>query len=164
MAGFHLNDSRDISGPSPIVDAMTTRAMATRWFTEIWNHRNPGVIHELMDPECLAHTEGGMVVGPNAFNEQMYQAFTMAFPDMKLTLNQVIVEGDDAVARWTVTGTHAGPLAGIAATEKKVEFSGMTWLRFRNGKVVEGADAWNAHALAALLTTGRESASVKLSP
>lgn len=141
---------------------MTTKELATRWFTGIWNDRDPGVIHELMAPGCLGHTEGGTLVGPDAFVTHMYEAFTAAFPDMQLTLHQVIADGDDAVGRWTVTGTHTGPLAGIEPTGRKIQFSGMTWLRFRDGKLIEGADGWNAHALAALLTTGAEAASVKL--
>jgi predicted ester cyclase len=141
---------------------MTTKELATRWFTGIWNDRDPGVIHELMDPQCQGHTEGGTVFGPDAFEEQMYVPFIAAFPDMRLTLHQVIADGDDAVGRWTVIGTHTGPMGAIAPTGRKVQFSGMTWLRFRDGKLVEGADGWNAHALASLLTCGAEAASVKL--
>jgi len=141
---------------------MTTKELATRWFKEIWNGRNPGVIHEMMDPECLGHTEGGTLVGPDAFVTHMYEAFMGAFPDMRLELHQVIADGDDAVGRWTVRATHTGPLAGIEPTGRRIQFSGMTWLRFRDGKLIEGADGWNAHALASLLTTGAEAASVKM--
>ena len=140
---------------------MTPKELATRWFTEIWNGRNPGVIHELMHPECLGHTEAGTLVGPDAFVTHMYEAFTAAFPDIQLELHQVVAEGEDTVGRWTVRGTHTGELGGMPPTGRKIQFSGMTWLKFRDGKLIEGADSWNANALACLLANGTESASVK---
>jgi predicted ester cyclase len=140
---------------------MTTKDLTLRWFDEIWNRKNPEVIRELMDTEGVGCTEGGEVVGPEAFVEQMFVPLHEAFPDLRLTLHGVIVEGEESVVRWTAAATQAGPLLGIAATGKKVTFSGMTWLRFRDGKVVEGWDRWNLHGLLALLTTGGEAATVK---
>jgi steroid delta-isomerase-like uncharacterized protein len=140
---------------------MTTKDLALRWFDEIWSRKNPGAIHEMMAPEGVGCTEGGVVIGPEAFVEEMFKPLNAAFPDLHLTLHGVIAEGDDAVVRWTAVATHAGPLGGIPATGKKVTFSGMTWLRFRDGKVIEGADRWNLHGLLGLLTTGAEAATVK---
>ena len=68
------------------VRVMTPKELATRWFTEIWNGRNPGVIHELMHPECLGHTEAGTLVGPDAFVTHMYEAFTAALQRRGLSL------------------------------------------------------------------------------
>lgn len=140
---------------------MTTKDLALRWFEEIWNRKNAAVIHEMLDAAGIGCTEGGTVVGPEAFVAEMFEPLNAAFPDLQLTLHGIVADGDDAVARWTATATHAGPLGPIPATGKKVRFSGMTWLRFRDGKVVEGADRWNQHGLLALLSTGAETATVK---
>jgi len=65
-----------------------------------------------------------------------------AFPDMKLSLDDVITEGDKVVARWTMTGTHNGQstdtvLGRVAPTKKPVRVTGITILRMQDGKIVE---------------------------
>ncbi|MFN0129087.1 MAG: ester cyclase [Verrucomicrobiales bacterium] len=94
--------------------------------------------------------------------ERLYLPFTAAFPDLRVTVQGIVAEGDDAVVRWSVTGTHAGPFGPVAASGRSVTFQGMTWLRFRDGKICEGCDRWNLHALLELSATGTESATVKL--
>lgn len=141
---------------------MTTKDLAHRWFTGIWNERNQAVIHELMHPEIVGCTEGGLVTGPEDYIERLYLPFTSAFPDLRVTVQGIVAEGDDAVVRWSATGTHAGPFGSIAASGRSVTFRGMTWLRFHHGKILEGCDRWNLNALMELLATGTESATVKL--
>jgi predicted ester cyclase len=63
--------------------------------------------------------------------------FFDAFPDAHATLDDVIVEGDKAVIRYTFTGTHKGELMGIPATNKKVKLSVIEIDRFAGGKIVE---------------------------
>ena len=52
----------------------------------------------------------------------------------------MVAEGDIVAARWSGTGTHRGDGLGIPATHISVKFSGMTFARIQNGKLVEG---WN---------------------
>jgi steroid delta-isomerase-like uncharacterized protein len=67
--------------------------------------------------------------------------FRAAFPDLHLTNNDLIAEGDKVVQRWTMTGTHKGEFMGIAPTGKKFTTTGISIVRIANGKIVE---AWNA--------------------
>jgi predicted ester cyclase len=66
------------------------------------------------------------------------------------------------VVRWTARTTHSAELAGIPASCKKVQFSGMTWLRFKDGRIIEGWDRWNLNALLGLLASGTTTATAKL--
>jgi steroid delta-isomerase-like uncharacterized protein len=62
-----------------------------------------------------------------------------AFPDMEITIEDQIAEGNRLATRWTSTMTHTGELGGVAATGKRVTIGGITLERFKDGKVVE---AW----------------------
>jgi steroid delta-isomerase-like uncharacterized protein len=59
------------------------------------------------------------------------------FPDLHIEFEQMIAEGDLVAARWTATGTHSGPLAGVPATGAAVRWSGTDMYRLADGKVVE---------------------------
>jgi hypothetical protein len=62
-----------------------------------------------------------------------------AFPDSHITINDIIVEGNKAVVRLTVTCTHKGELMGVPATNKKLTMSVIEIDSFAGGKIVE---AW----------------------
>ena len=115
-------------------------ALVTRWFDEVWCKGHESTIDELMDTSCLVHGLGEAMRGPEAF-KLFHRAYRNAFPDMKVTVEQTVSEGDLVAARWSGVGTHRGDGLGFEATNKPVRFSGMTIARFKNGKLVEG---WNS--------------------
>jgi steroid delta-isomerase-like uncharacterized protein len=121
------------------------RTLALRWFEEVWNQRRPEVIHEMMALDCQAHLEGRELTGPAEF-EQVYHEMLAAFPDMYVTVEEVVVERDNAVARWRCQATHQGGDL-IPGGGRPVVYSGITWFKFREGKIVEGWDRWNQAGL-----------------
>lgn len=124
----------------------THRALARRWFEEVWNKRNPDTVDTLMTPDAMAHTEGGDLTGPAAF--KVARALLLgAFPDLEVTVEDVVVEGPHAVVRWSAGGTHRGDQFGFPASGREVRFRGMTWMRFERERIVEGWDAWNLGAV-----------------
>ena len=60
-----------------------------------------------------------------------------AFPDIHLTLDDIVAEGDKVAIRNTVSGTHKGPVVGIAATGKGATWTGMSFYRLVAGKITE---------------------------
>ena len=66
------------------------------------------------------------------------------FPDIHITIEDEIAEGDKVLSRWTLRGTHKGEFAGTAPTGKHVTVTAMTLFRFEAGKIVEGWDYWDA--------------------
>jgi steroid delta-isomerase-like uncharacterized protein len=116
--------------------------LARRWFEEIWNQRRTETIYELLAPNGIGHLETGDIVGPEQFH-QVYQEFVTAFPDIALTIEEVVSEGESVVVRWKAAGTHKGIGFGLKASEKRAAFRGMTWMHIRDGKIVEGWDSWN---------------------
>jgi len=128
------------------------KALATRWFEEVWNQRRTETVHELFSPEGIGHMEGMEIKGPEPFL-QLHAAFIQAFPDLKLEVEDVIAEGNSATIRWFARGTHHGDGLGVEPTGKATAFRGMTWLRFENDILVEGWDCWNQGALMQNLST-----------
>jgi predicted ester cyclase len=87
-------------------------------------------------------------IAPELFARVAEQAKSIrtAFPDLKMTVEDVISEGDRVVTRWTASGTHSGegtlPQFGeVKPTGKKVTIHGITINRVRGGKIVE---TWGA--------------------
>jgi steroid delta-isomerase-like uncharacterized protein len=115
-------------------------AIARRWFEEVWNQRRVETIRELLTPESFCHSEGGMLKGHDPFVDLVHSPFLTAFPDIRLSVEDTVSEGDRVVIRWRAEGTHAGAGLGLEPTHRRVSFHGMTWMRFSNGKILEGMD------------------------
>ena len=126
--------------------AHDARALATRWFDEIWNQRREATVDELMAADAVGHMEGVEVRGRDDFKTAR-AALLGAFPDLKIVVEDVVADGDNAIVRWSVAASHKGDHLGFPASHRRVSFRGLTWLRFREGKIVEGWDAWNQGAL-----------------
>ncbi len=122
------------------------KAQSLRWFEQVWNQRNADTIFAMLGPDAVGHLEHGDLVGPEAF-AQVHQAILAAFPDLHVTVEGAVAEGDDVVVHWSATATHRGEFFGVAPTGKQVRFRGMTWHRYREGRLVEGWDSWNLGGL-----------------
>lgn len=66
--------------------------------------------------------------------------FHSIFPDVRVRVEQVVVEGDMVVGRFTWTGTQRGEFMGIPATGKTVSWSSMDQWRVAGGKLAEHWD------------------------
>jgi steroid delta-isomerase-like uncharacterized protein len=63
--------------------------------------------------------------------------YHQAFPNMQVTFNDIVNEGDKTVARYTIRGDNTGELMGMPPTGKSIEITGISMLRIANGQVVE---------------------------
>jgi steroid delta-isomerase-like uncharacterized protein len=122
------------------------RALARRWFEEVWTPGGEPTIDALLSADSIGHMEGAEVRGPAAFKVMRAQLLG-AFPDLAVRVEAIAADGDDAIVRWSVSASHEGDDLGIPATHQRVHFRGLTWLKFRDGRIVEGWDAWNQGAL-----------------
>ncbi len=122
-----------------------TNTLARRWFAEVWNQRKRETIFSLVDPACAGHHEGEETTGPEDL-AAMHDRLVGLLPDLKTIVEDVVADGDDAVVRWRFTGTHTGTVGPLKPTGRAVKVCGMTWLKFRDGRIVEGWDHWNQAA------------------
>ncbi|TMC54836.1 MAG: ester cyclase [Chloroflexi bacterium] len=115
------------------------KALARRSVEEVWNQGKLEVIDELVAEGANFHdpnVPGGKFTGPQGYR-QFVEIYRGAFPDVHLTVNDQIAEGDKVVTRWTATGTHKGSLMGIPATNKQSTVTGTDIGRYAEGKLVE---------------------------
>ena len=122
--------------------------MVRRLFDELWNKGNLPVADELIAPTYTHHDASTPDVGRGPESEKKrVTLYRTAFADMRLTIEDLIAEGETVVARWTCGGAHKGDLNGIAPTEKQIAISGVSVVRFTGGKMVEGWINWDALGL-----------------
>jgi predicted ester cyclase len=69
--------------------------------------------------------------------EMVFARLYRAFPDLHITVEDVIAEGDKVVEMDTVTGTHKGNYMGLPPTGKSVAYSEIFIMRFVNGRIAE---------------------------
>jgi len=79
--------------------------------------------------------------------KQFVSMIRSAIPDLHITLEDDIAEGDKVVSRWSAQGTHQGELMGIAPTGNQVTITGVTIHRIKEGKIVEEWENWDALGL-----------------
>ena len=104
---------------------------------EVWNTGNLDALDELMAADLIHHDmPPGLAPGLDGF-KQIISMHKMAFPDVRVTIEDMFAEGDKVVNRWTVSGTHQGEYMGIAPTGKKVTLTGISIHRMAGGKIVE---------------------------
>jgi steroid delta-isomerase-like uncharacterized protein len=110
------------------------KAIAHDFFTRAWGAGDLSTVEDTFAPNVYDHfdkAEGTEVV------KQLILNFRTAFPDLKFTLEDEVAEGDKVVHRWSMSGTHQAPLMGIPATGKHASWTGITIVKFVDGKITD---------------------------
>ena len=102
-----------------------------------WNGHDAEAAGEVYAENYVGHDPAGTHAGSLEQLKQSAAAVFAAFPNMSLTADDVIVEGDMAAKRWTVRGTHTGEWMGIPATGKEIVTTGNNVFRIVDGKIAE---------------------------
>ncbi len=94
-------------------------------------------IDELVEPDAVIRTPLP-IDGTGADKlKEVFRRLHRAFPDLHITVEDVIEEGEKVVSRNTVTGTHLGGYMGLPATGKSVTYSEIFSFRIRDGRIAE---------------------------
>ena len=101
------------------------------------NAHDLSVIDQVIDPVFVNHDPmPGQDAGIQGLKDMMGM-FYSAFPDLTVTLEQIVAEGDLVVGRAITAGTQTGDFMGIPGSGKKISLPEMHMLRIENGKAVE---------------------------
>ncbi|MGD0796272.1 MAG: ester cyclase [Acidobacteriaceae bacterium] len=117
--------------------------LLNRWFEEVWNEGREDAIDEMAHFEAKGrglYGEGGKEVEGVAEFKAFYRSFQSALSEIHVDVQDVLREGDREVARCHVTAKHTGDGLGKPPKGNALSFTGMTWVRIKDGKI---AEAWN---------------------
>lgn len=137
------------------MSAAAYRELVRHWIEDGWNaDNNETVMHDVFQEDW--HDRNPIPGSPQGIDGVRYfvRTFRSAFPDAKLEIDQIIADPEEHLVafRFIARATHLGEFAGIAATGRRVEFTGITIHKVENGKFSESSNEIDMHGLLAQLT------------
>jgi steroid delta-isomerase-like uncharacterized protein len=123
-------------------DREEIRQIARDFFEQIWNQGDPNAIDKFISPNTIGN-DPQFGTGRESFRKK-WREWQVAFPNIHFRVDEVIVEGNQVVTKWHLTGTQSGPLEGLPASNKEVSVDGVSIDQIENGQVVSGFDAWDS--------------------
>lgn len=114
------------------------KTVSRRWI-ELFNERDEPGQADVLAPDYIAHAPASLEPAPldGEAWARFLDGFVEGFPDLQLTVEDALAEGDLVAQRVHFAGTHTGVFQGLPPTHRKVEFSGLELNRFVDGRVVE---------------------------
>ena len=110
-------------------------------YVEMINTHDPDAVDRFVAEDYVNHN--AFVADGREANRQFWTVFFAGLPDVRVTMEDLVVSGDRVVGRFVYRGTHTGDLMGIPATGKPVEMRSIDIWRVQNGMFVEHWDELN---------------------
>ncbi len=105
-------------------------------YEQVFDKHNLGVVDELYTSDFVYQSPGD----PDLHREGLKQAFgdyVSAFPDVRMTIEDMFAAGDRVAVRFTARGTHQGEYMGVPPTGKQVTVTSILIHRLAGGRMVE---------------------------
>jgi predicted ester cyclase len=114
------------------------KAVSRRWI-ELFNARDEAGQADVLAPDYIAYAPASLEPAPldREAWARFLDGFVEGFPDLQLTVEDAVAEGDLVAQRIHFAGTHTGVFQGLPPTHRSVEFSGLELNRFVDGRVAE---------------------------
>ncbi|MDZ7778672.1 MAG: ester cyclase [Gemmatimonadota bacterium] len=117
--------------------ASDLRAVVERTFGDGWSQGNVAVFSETVADTVRFDYAGDVRIVTRAELTSAVIRWRQAFPDLRMEINDLVVEGDRVAVRATLTGTHEAPWLDLDATGEQVEMAVMMFMRFEGDRMVE---------------------------
>ena len=115
------------------------KAVTRRVFDDLFNSGRYEAIAEIYTKDCVVHHNGKTTSLDQAISEG--KGWRSAAPDLRMTPDEMSVQGDIVTVSWTARGTHTGKGNGLVRpTGKHILVHGKSRFRIVNGKI---AEVWN---------------------
>jgi len=119
--------------------AAHNRALIEDLVTEVVQHGNLAVAELVLAPTYTVHGPFPDLQVTRAVMLRALRRLRRAFPDIAVTIDEMVTEETRVAVRWTLTGTHTGVVGGRPATGTQVRYSGMAIFGIQAGRITE---AW----------------------
>jgi steroid delta-isomerase-like uncharacterized protein len=113
------------------------KAIICRMTEEFYNQGNVDLAEHYFADSYVHHDPASPHVRDRDGLKQMLRAFRAGCPDLHITSDQLLAEGDMVTKRWTYHATQSGDLSGLPPTLKRITMSGLELFRLEGGKIVE---------------------------
>ena len=123
------------------MSAEVNKAIVRRFVEEVQNGDDLAALNALVAPGYVNHSAPPGVPPDREGLRQLTALFRAAFPDGRMTIEDMVAEGDRVATRKTFRGTHRGELLGIPPTGRAVAIALIDIVRLVDGQVVE---SWSA--------------------
>jgi steroid delta-isomerase-like uncharacterized protein len=114
----------------------SNKALVRRYYDEVLSAGKIEVLAELLAPSFASHGADGRTFGAEEYRAAVVASRT-AFPDLRVTIEDQIAEGDKVVTRWTARGMHEAAYFGLPATHRLIVVSAIHIHRIADGKLAE---------------------------
>ena len=124
--------------PSGATSVQLNKAVSRRWI-QVFNERDDAAEADVRGRDYVAYAPASLEPGPldSEAWTQFLAGFVEGFPDLRITVEDAVGEGDLVAQRVHFEGTHTGEFQGLPPTQRKVSFSGLELNRFVEGRVAE---------------------------
>jgi steroid delta-isomerase-like uncharacterized protein len=116
------------------------KSVVQRSYDEFFNTGNLALVDQFHSNDFVAHVLGLPPIQGLEALKQLASGYLRAFPDLHITLEDMIAEGDKVMTRVSWRGTHKGEFIGIPPTGKQVTVTGMYGYRIADGKIAKWWD------------------------
>jgi predicted ester cyclase len=123
------------------------KVVTGRFMEEFKNQHDFAVIDELFSPRATVHLPADGLPGGPEGQKEIARGIFAAFPDVHLSRDNVVAEGNFVAERHTARATHKGEFMGIPATGKKIYWTENHLYRVENGKICELWSEWSFQKL-----------------
>lgn len=118
------------------MSASANKIIARRFFEEVVARQCERAARDLVAPNAVVHAPLGRFTGPDGV-KRFGAKLRSAFPDAQIAVEDVIADGNQVAARWTLRGTQRGELLGVPPIGKPTILQGVSLFRLADGQIVE---------------------------
>jgi steroid delta-isomerase-like uncharacterized protein len=108
----------------------------------LFNQKRAHLIEAFYSPDCRGGSPDGPFDSCDAFRTH-FEKYATAFPDFRLAINYMLLDGDRVAVHYTFLGAHAGQLAGYRSSGRTLKVPGMMISRIANRRIIEQHFLWD---------------------
>jgi steroid delta-isomerase-like uncharacterized protein len=127
-------------------DELSVEQLLRKEATELWTQGDLSRIPEVYADTVVTHYGDQVTERTHEDARNLVMTWRAAFPDFKMAIQDLVVSGDTAVARYTVTGTHLGELWGNGPTGRQFRVEQIYIIRIQNGRIADTWGVWDQYA------------------